>query len=260
VRRNLAVDAFGAPRLVRGTAPTNPGGENSDLKPRLLRRCFDAWIGAEPDSFALTSIGVAVGVAAVAIYVLSLIAGKKHLAAACGGALFGGVAAGMLFASELLVLQAVYGSLYRHIAFMLAVLAIGLCAGLAISGAMGFMKQGRHMALAAALGALMVTALLMPGAFRRVSTASDTTWWLAHLRLTLPFLGGLIGFLFAFAFGIAGMMARMPEVLFLALLGTGLGLLFGSVVLAPANGLAAPCEAAVILSCFGAGIAIISMP
>ena len=260
VERNLAVDAFGAPRLVRGAAPTKPGGENSDLKPALLPRCFDAWVGAKRAHFALTNIGVAVGVAAVAIYVLSMIVGKKHLAAACGGVLFGGMAAGMLFASELLVLQAVYGSLYRHIAFMLAVLAIGLCAGLAISGAMGFMRQGRHVALAAALGMLMVTALLMPGVFRRVSSVGDGAWWLAHLRLTLPFLGGVVGFFFAFAFGIAGMMARLPEVLFLALLGTGLGLLLGSIVLAPANGLAAPCEAAVILSCFGAGIAIISMP
>ncbi|NOZ23085.1 MAG: hypothetical protein GXP25_18585 [Planctomycetes bacterium] len=256
--RNLSWVALAHVKLDRLPPPRTRAGANHDFTPSCYRRLFDRWVGARRAYFALGNIVIgAAGIAFVAV-ALGFIFGKRHIATACVGILFAGAAGGLLVSSGLLAVQAVYGTLYHEIAFLLAVWAIGLCLGQGIANATTVGRQKRYTALAGALSGLMVVSLLFPTILGGIATQSEA-WWLTNIRLTLPFLGGLIAFLMAFSLGAASTLIGSPEALFMLLVSTAAGIMGGAVVFAAGMGIASPCDAAVVLSAAGAGAVVISM-
>ncbi|MEW6357955.1 MAG: hypothetical protein AB1696_16600 [Planctomycetota bacterium] len=245
-------------KLDRMPPPRTAAGANRDFTPSCYRRLFDRWIGVRRAYFALGNIIIGAAMIAFVAVALGFLLGKRHVATACVGVLFAGAAGGLLFSSELLAVQAVYGTLYGEMAFLLAVWTIGLCLGQGIANATDVGHQKRYTALAGALGGLMVVSLLLPALLGRIAAQSEA-WWLTNLRLTLPFLGGIIAFFVAFAFGAACTLVGAPEALFMLLVSAGAGILAGAIVFATGMGITIPCDAAVVLSAAGAGVVVISM-
>ena len=256
--RGLSEQEFGRPEFLRVDPPTGTAGANRDLVPAPYRRCYDSWVGVARNHFTLMNIVIAVLVGAVVVFGIGLLVGRRGVAAASAALVFGGISAGLLLTTQILGLQAIYGTLYRHVAFMTAVLAIGLCTGLAVGSTLDGRSQNQYIALAGTLGVGMILALLHPPILRRMAVQGDT-WWLANLRITLPLLAAGVGFLPAFSLGASGGLIAAPEALFLTLVSAAAGLLIGAVVLASGMGITFPCDVAVTLSAAGASVVIISM-